>query len=159
MPVINVNSFTQIGVTVDPSKWVAVPDTWSQTYAGADYAILEADNKAGQALEILVQGRFVSTYSGVDVIQPPFFGGLTPDNSANGYTYPIVGQYGVSTTMPNQQAPLVNCIYSEGLFLVEVIAVIDDNTIMVRDIDGVTDEIAVVDLKGAQIAIHYAMLH
>jgi hypothetical protein len=148
MPVINVNNFNSIGVTVDPSKWVAIPDTWTQTYAGADYAILKADGKIGQAINFLLQGQFISTYTGSDICQPYTFGGLTPDNSANGYTYPIGGQYGVSTTMPNQQSPLVNYIYSEGQFLVEIIAIIDDNTIMVRDIDGVTDGIANAGLKG-----------
>jgi hypothetical protein len=132
MPVLSVPT-GGIGVTIDPILGVPIADTFSVTEYGTGWAKLVADGSNGDLLKRLLQGNIVVDSTGVAVQDPSAFGGLTPDNTANGYTTPTYGQYAVSTNMPNSNAPLVNYIVCSGVFIAEVLQVIDDNTMIVKD--------------------------
>ena len=132
MPVLSVPS-GGIGVTIDPILAVLISDTFTVTEFGTGWAKLVADGGNGDLLKRLLQGLIVVGSTGIAVQDPASFGGLTPDNTANGYTTPTYGQYAVSTNMPNSNAPLVNYIVCNGVFIAEVLQVIDDNTMIVKD--------------------------
>lgn len=136
MPIKNIG-VGQLGYTIDPLKYVPISDTWSVASFGTGYAVLSSDNSTGSAVSALVQGEFLSS-GGAPLVVPTTFGGITPNNDANQYAQVTTGQYNVTTTMPNQQAPLVNYVYCDGTFVVEVLYVIDDNNIVVKDPSGIT---------------------
>lgn len=134
MPIKVIDVFTTHAVTDDPNTIVYIPDTWSCTGYINGCSVLTADNQVGEAVKRLVQGLFTSKSTAQDFIIPATFGGITPNNDANQYAQVVPGQYNVTTTMPNQQAPLVNYVYSvDGAFISEIVTVIDDNTILVKD--------------------------
>ena len=132
MPVLSVPT-GGIGVTIDPILSVPISDTFTVTEFGTGWAKLVADGGNGDLLRRLLQGLIVVDSTGIAVQDPSRFGGLTPDNTANGYTTPTYGQYAVSTNMPNSNAPLVNYIVCPEVFIAEVLQVIDDNTMIVKD--------------------------
>lgn len=136
MPIIRIPNGGTV-VTEDPKKYTPISDTWSVSSYGTGYAVLSADNGTGNAIAELVQGAFVSSTGGT-IVTPSMFGGITPNNDANQYAQVISGQYSVTTTMPNQQAPLVNYVYCLGSFILEVLHVIDNNTIVVKDPSGIS---------------------
>lgn len=134
MPIKVIDGLTPYAVTDDPNTIVYIPDTWSATAYINGCTLLSADNNSGEAIMRLVQGLFTSKSTAQDFIIPATFGGITPNNDANQYAQVVPGQYNVTTTMPNQQAPLVNYVYSaDGYFITEIVTVIDDNTILVKD--------------------------
>jgi len=136
MPINNITSGA-IGITNDPLKYVPISDSWTVSSFGVGYAVLTADNSTGSAISALVQGEFLNA-AGNPLLTPTQFGGIAPNNDANQYAQVVSGQYNVTTTMPNQQAPLVNYVICQGSFIAEVLNVIDDNNIVVKDPSGVT---------------------
>ena len=134
MPIKVIDGLTPYAVTDDPNTIVYIPDTWSATAYINGCTLLTADGKSGEAIMRLVQGLFTSKSTAQDFIIPATFGGITPNNDANQYAQVVPGQYNVTTTMPNQQASLVNYVYSvDGVFISEIVTVIDDNTILIKD--------------------------
>lgn len=141
MPVLSIPT-GGVGVSKDPIISTPITDTFTVTESGSGWAKLVADAGSGDLLKLLLQGLFIVDATGYAVQDPSTFGGLTPDNTANGYTTPTYGQYAVSTTMPNSNAPAVNYIVCPGLFIAEVLQVIDDNTMIVKDPSGYIASVA-----------------
>jgi hypothetical protein len=134
MPIITI-SIGDTASTVDPSKKVALSGIWDVASVAGEYTTLTSTGS--NAISALLQGEFVEPVLGQSLISPYWFGGILPNNDANQYAQVIQGQYGVTTTMPNSQSPLVNYVICEGVFIVEVVRVIDDNNIVVKDPSGV----------------------
>ena len=139
MPIININA-SNYAVTQDPLKVIPINDSWTVTEYGSNWVKFTADSNSGSAIVSLVQGVFFNYDESVLLQEPGVFGGITPNNDANQYAEVIPGEYSVTTTMPNQQTPLVNYVYCPGMFLLKVLTVIDNNTIIceISDIAAIT---------------------
>jgi len=135
MPIITITS-GNTAYTVDRMKYVSVSGSWDSTAYTDGYYLLTSSS--GNAISVLLQGEFRS--AGTPVSSPYWFGGIAPNNDANQYAQVIPGEYGVTTTMPNSQSPLVNYVICDSTFIVEVVRVIDDNNIVVKDPSGVTSQ-------------------
>ena len=122
--------------TIDPSKYVILAGLWDPQLYTNGHTLLTS--VSGNAISVLLQGEFTKTGTGTVLSSPSWFGGIAPNNDANQYAQVIPGEYSVTTTMPNSQSPLVNYVICEGTFIVEVVRVIDDNNIVVKDPSGVT---------------------
>lgn len=137
MPIITINgSSGTIASTVDPAKYVILAGLWDPQLYTDGHTLLTS--VSGNAISALLQGEFTKTGTGTVLSSPSWFGGIAPNNDANQYAQVIPGEYSVTTTMPNPQSPLVNYVICEGTFIVEVVRVIDDNNIVVKDPSGVT---------------------
>ena len=141
MPILSIPT-GGTGVTIDPIIAVPILDTFTVSESGSGWAKLVADGGNGDLLKRLLQGLFVVDATGASVQNPSTFGGLTPNNTADEYTTPTYGQYVVTTTMPNSNAPAVNYIVCPGAFIAEVLQVIDDNTMIVKDTSGYIASVA-----------------
>jgi hypothetical protein len=134
MPVITINIGDLVS-TVDPMKSVPLAGTWDVASVAGEYTTLTSTG--ANAISALLQGEFTDPSGSPLVSSPYWFGGILPNNDANQYAQVIPGQYGVTTTMPNSQSPLVNYVICNGVFIVEVVRVIDDNNIVVKDPSGI----------------------
>jgi hypothetical protein len=119
------------GAVYDTNYYFEVPGSYA--YIGNYNGQSKIYTSKGGAITGVLQGilRTINT----DLVQnPPWFGGLTPDNTANGYTYPIDGEYAVSTVVPNSNAPVCTHIWDErNQFIWRVAKVEDDNYLWIED--------------------------
>ena len=105
-------------------KVAQVSDSWTflSYQPNGTSVITSAD---GVALVELLQG-------GLLFENPDNFGGLDADGN------PITAVYGITTTMPNQQSPVVDVVYS-GNFIFKVQRVVSNTTIVLYDSYGYAD--------------------
>lgn len=59
---------------------------------------------------------------------PATFGGISSDGDTV-----VAGQYGVTTWMPNQNAPIIDVVYCEGVGIWKIRQIVDSSTIIVED--------------------------
>ena len=135
MPIISLST-GNYAYTVDPSKSAPLAGTWGIASSGGGYTTLTTTG--GNAIAVLLQGEFTDPTGATVISSPEWFGGITQNNDANQYAQVIQGEYAVTTTMPNSQSPLVNYVICESAFIVEVVRVIDNDNIVVKDPSGVT---------------------
>lgn len=137
MPIVTINgSIGEIKSTIDPTKSAPLFGSWGVASYGGGYTTLTTTG--GNAIEALLQGKFTDPTLASVILSPASFGGIAPNNDANQYAQVVPGEYAVTTTMPNSQSPLVNYVICEGEFIVEVVRVIDNDNIVVKDPSGVT---------------------
>lgn len=127
-------SFTSaaVGPVYDTDYYFDIPGSWLfvENVGGRS----KINNSKGGALASVLQGIVRAGVSDDLLQNPPYFGGLTPDNTANGYTYPIDGDYSITTTMPNSNAPVCTHVWNQDLqFMWRVLRVEDDNNIWLDD--------------------------
>lgn len=128
-------SFTTgaIGMVYDNTYAVPIDGLWS--WQGNYNGLAKIIDVNGLALNDVLQGYVIDNTFGTTIQDPYNFGGLTPDNTANGYTYPTPGQYGVTTTMPNANKPVITHIVDGASYFWcwKVAKIEDDSTIWLED--------------------------
>jgi hypothetical protein len=122
-----------IGMVYDNTYTVPIDGIW--TWQGNYNGLAKIVDVFGVAIDDVLQGYIVDTAYGNAIQNPYNFGGLTPDNTANGYTYPTPGQYGVSTWMPNANKPVITHIIDAASYLWcwKVAKIEDNSTIWLED--------------------------
>lgn len=98
-------SVGQLGMIYDNFYAVVVDGIWD--WQGNYNGLAKIEDVGGAAISDLLQGHVIDNLAGTDYQNPLSFGGLTPDNTANGYTYITQGQYAVTTKMPNSNKPVI----------------------------------------------------
>lgn len=118
-------------------QWYAVPVDGIWTYDNTYNGLSKMIAVGGFALDDLLQGYIVDNTTGAILQDPYNFGGLTPDNTANGYNYITPGQYSVTTTMPNSNKPLITHVVDTGYqYCFRVAKVESANVIWLEDPTG-----------------------
>lgn len=119
-PVYDTDHFFDIG-----GSWVFVENLGGRS---------KIYNDNGAALAGILQGVIKEPVNNNLQQNPPDFGGLTPDNTANGYNFIISGEYSITTTMPNSNAPVCTHVWNQDLqFMWRVLRVEDDDNIWLDD--------------------------